>query len=173
MPERWSAGAGSAVRPEVVALEAVVSRMAYLLTRTRRHGWVKAASRVPLDRAAVAVLRQLADSGAVRPGELADVLQVEAPHITRQIQLLERAGYATRVPDPDDGRAQLVELTASGSEAANRVRDVSRDAVQVALAHWSPDDLRLLGTLLHRMIDDFAVHAAEHDSDAGAEVQPP
>ncbi|WP_347877257.1 MarR family transcriptional regulator [Streptomyces sp. 8K308] len=38
-------------------------------------------------------------------GELASRLNAEAPHVTRQAQRLERAGYVDRVPDPDDGRA--------------------------------------------------------------------
>jgi DNA-binding MarR family transcriptional regulator len=165
MSAKQTARAGASVSPEVIGLEGAVSRMAYLLTRTRRHEWMKAASGVPLDRAAMAVLRQLDESGATRPGELAALLQVEAPHVTRQVQLLERSGYATRVADPDDRRARLIGLTASGRAAANRVREASRMAVQAALAHWSPRELDTLGTLLRRLVDDFMANAAEEGSE--------
>jgi DNA-binding MarR family transcriptional regulator len=69
-----------------------------------RNGLTTTAAGVPLDRAAVTVLLELADSGAMRPGELAARLEVEAPHVTRQVQLLEKAGYAARGADPDDRR---------------------------------------------------------------------
>src|SRR5262245_58248937 len=109
---------------------------------------MKATARVPLDRAAMAVLRELDESGAMRLGELAAVLQVEAPHITRQVQLLERKGYARRRPDPDDKRAQRIELTVAGKRAAERVRVASQRGIHEALAHWAPEQLRELGTLL-------------------------
>nr|MDT0667717.1 MarR family transcriptional regulator [Micromonospora sp. DSM 115978] len=96
---------------EVVELETAVSQMAYLLARTRQHERMRAASGVPLDRAAMVVLRKLDESGPVRLGELAEALHVEAPHVSRQVQVLERAGYATRAPDPRDGRAHVVQLT--------------------------------------------------------------
>src|SRR5580704_14759669 len=68
-----------------------------LITRARRHDRVRTVAAVPLDRAAVMVLRQLAEAGPARPGELADRLGVEAPHVTRQVQRLQQAGYADRV----------------------------------------------------------------------------
>jgi len=94
----------------------------------------------PLDRAAVTVLLQLAEAGAMRPGELAARLEVEAPHITRQVQRLAQAGYAERAPDPDDRRAQLIALTPADRAAARRIRETGRNGMQAALAHWSPQD---------------------------------
>ncbi|WP_443060249.1 MarR family transcriptional regulator [Streptomyces sp. NBC_00444] len=69
---------------------------------------------VQLDRAAVALLRGLADAEPLRLGELAQLLAVEASHVTRQVRQLERSGHVERVPDPDDGRALRVRLTPVG-----------------------------------------------------------
>jgi DNA-binding MarR family transcriptional regulator len=95
--------------------------------------------------------------------ELAARLEVEAPHITRQVQRLAQAGYAERAPDPDDRRAQLIRLTPSGKQAARRIRQTGRKYMQAALAHWAPEDLHQLTTLFHRMVDDFITYAAEHE----------
>jgi DNA-binding MarR family transcriptional regulator len=149
-----------AVTPAVIEIDHAVGQMAYLFNRTRRHERVKGASQVPLERAGMVVLRQLDESGPMRPGALAVLLQVESPHVTRQVQLLERIGYAIRVPDPDDRRAQLIDLTEAGRQAAERIRQVSRAAVQEALADWAPDELRTLGVLLRRMMDDFIAHSS-------------
>jgi DNA-binding MarR family transcriptional regulator len=145
----------------VAELERALTRIAYLLTRNRRNGLTTTAAGVPLDRAAVVVLLQLADTGARRPGELAAQLEVEAPHVTRQVQRLEQAGYASRGPDPDDRRAQLIQLTPAGRAAAGRVREIGRAGMQAALAHWPPHDLHQLATLFHRMVDDFLAYDAE------------
>jgi DNA-binding MarR family transcriptional regulator len=147
------------ISPDVIELERALSRIAYLITRSRRHDRIRAAAGVPEGRAAVAILRQLADSGAMRPGELAARLEVEAPHITRQVQRLVRAGYVDRVQDPDDRRAQLIRLTRAGRAAAERVREVGRRAMQAALAGWTPQELHQLATLFHRMVDDFLAYA--------------
>ncbi len=113
--------------------------------------------------AAVVILRQLAEAGPVRSGELAARLEVEAPHVTRQVQRLQQAGYVDRVPDPDDRRAQLIQLTPSGMAASDRIREAGTSGMQAALAHWPPQELHQLATLLHRMVDDFLAYSAEEE----------
>jgi DNA-binding MarR family transcriptional regulator len=140
-----------------------ITRIAYLITRARRHDVVRAVAAVPLDRAAVMVLGQLAEAGPARPGELAARLSVEAPHVTRQVQRLQQAGYADRAPDPDDRRAQLIQLTPAGRAAADRIRQAGETGMQAALAHWPPAELHQLATLLHRMVDDFLAYAAAEE----------
>lgn len=147
----------------LVQLESSVNRMAHLLTRNKRSEYMKLRARVGLDRAAMAVLRQIDESGAKRPGELAALLRVESPHITRQLQLLERKGYATRIADAGDRRAQLADLTDAGHAAAARLRTASREAMQEALTNWSAGDIRDLGRLLGRMVEDFEAHDARTD----------
>jgi DNA-binding MarR family transcriptional regulator len=147
----------------VAELDRALTRISYLITRARRNDLITTAAGVPLDRAAVVVLLELADAGAMRPGELAARLAVEPPHITRQVQRLARAGYAERAPDPDDRRAQLVRLTPSGRAAARRIRETGRQGMAAALAHWSPDELHQFTTLFHRLVDDFLAYATEYE----------
>ncbi|MEU9336890.1 MarR family transcriptional regulator [Streptomyces sp. NPDC048290] len=144
--------------PEVTEIERALSRITYLSSRARQHDRLMAVAGVPLDRAATGVLRRMADGEPPRPGELAARLGVEASHVTRTVQQLERAGYVSRVPDPDDRRAQRIELTEAGREAIARIRDAGARGMQVALADWKPEELRQLATLFHRMVDDFLAH---------------
>lgn len=149
------------VSPEVIEIERALTRITYLSTRSRQHERLMANAGVPLDRAAVALMRQMADSDSLRPGELAHRLGVEASHVTRQVQQLQKSGYVDRVPDPDDRRAQRVRLTDAGREAVDRVRAAGAQGMQHALAHWSPEELRQLATLFHRMVDDFLARSDE------------
>ncbi len=84
---------------------------------------------------------------------------MEPSHVTRQLRQLERTGYVTRVPDPDDRRAQRVRLTEAGLGAVDRMRRVRRQGMELALAAWSPEELRQLSVLFHRLVDDFVTHA--------------
>ncbi|TLS48075.1 MarR family transcriptional regulator [Streptomyces montanus] len=154
---------------EVIEIERALTRISYLISRARQHDRLMALAGVPLDRAAVALLRQIADSEPLRPGELANRLAVEASHVTRQVQQLMKAGYVTRVPDPDDRRAQRIQLTSAGQEAVRRIRESSTRGMQLALADWSPEELRQLATLFHRMVDDFLSYA---ETDATQEAAP-
>ncbi|MCI3243312.1 MULTISPECIES: MarR family winged helix-turn-helix transcriptional regulator [Streptomyces] len=146
---------------EVIEIERALTRITYLSTRARQHERRMALAGVPLDRAAVALLRQVADSDPLRPGELANRLGVEASHVTRTVQQLQRSGYVTRVPDPDDRRAQRIQLTEAGQQAIARVRDVGARGMQLALSAWTPEELRQLATLFHRMVDDFLSYTAD------------
>ncbi|MEU6918701.1 MarR family winged helix-turn-helix transcriptional regulator [Streptomyces olindensis] len=145
--------------PEVTEIERALTRITYLSTRARRHDRLMALAGVPLDRAAVALLRQIADCEPLRPGELAARLGVEASHVTRTVQQLQKSGYVTRVPDPDDRRAQRIELTEAGAQAIAKVRQAGVRGMQMALSDWSPEELRQLATLFHRMVDDFLAYA--------------
>ncbi|MET7571118.1 MarR family transcriptional regulator [Streptomyces sp. NPDC005492] len=151
--------------PEVTEIERALTRITYLSTRARQHDRLMALAGVPLDRAAVALLRQVADSEPLRPGELAHRLGVEASHVTRTVQQLQKSGYVTRVPDPDDRRAQRIELTEAGQKAVASVRDAGARGMQMALSEWSTDELRQLATLFHRMVDDFLTYAIDEDGE--------
>ena len=151
----------------VIELEHALARIAHLLTRVRRHDRTIAAAGVTVERANVPLLAMLADATEpMRMGELAACLDVEAPHVTRQIQRLERAGYVDRVPDPDDRRAQRVGITGDGRATVDAIRAVSRRNMRAALSNWSIEDLRQLAALNHRMVDDFLA-SAEHGETAG------
>ena len=139
-----------------------ITRIGYLITRARRHDLVRTVAAVPLDRAAVMVLGQLAEAGPVRPGELAARLAVEAPHVTRQVQRLQHAG------DADRGRPGRPPRPAhpahpAGRAASDRIREAGTAGMQAALAHWPPQELHQLATLLHRMVDDFLAYSAAEE----------
>lgn len=70
------------------------------------------------------------------PAQLADLAGVSRAGMTGRLDKLERAGLVTRTPDTDDRRSVIVEITAEGYGAWERV------------AHrWSAEDVRLLDGL--------------------------
>ncbi|MFF7277811.1 winged helix DNA-binding protein [Streptomyces griseorubiginosus] len=117
------------------------------------------ASGLDLDRAAVAILRHIAESDPVRPGVPAVRLSVEASQVRRQLRQLERLGYVVRIADPEGRRAQRVQLTDAGLAAVGRIRDVSRRGVELALADWTPGEVAELPVLFRRLLHDFVAHA--------------
>jgi len=67
--------------------------------------------------------QRIADDGS-RLTELADRAQVTKQTASVLVTALERQGLVERVPDPADGRAQLIRLSAQGREAAAHAMQV-------------------------------------------------
>lgn len=70
--------------------------------------------------AQAAALSALA-GGPLRLGELASRLGIAPSTLTRNLDRLEERGLVVRAPDPGDGRAARVALTADGRAAAGAV----------------------------------------------------
>ncbi|MBR7744674.1 winged helix-turn-helix transcriptional regulator [Phycicoccus sp. BSK3Z-2] len=72
--------------------------------------------------AQVRVLSHVERLGPARVTTLAAADDTTQPTTTAQVQRLEADGLVERTPDPDDGRAHRVALTAAGREALARAR---------------------------------------------------
>jgi DNA-binding MarR family transcriptional regulator len=61
-------------------------------------------------------------AGGLHASDLADRLGVSRQAVAQAIVALERHSYVTRVPDPADARARLIELTLRGRQALRVMR---------------------------------------------------
>jgi DNA-binding MarR family transcriptional regulator len=98
------------------------------------------------------VFRYIAQSGS-RVSELA-----ERAHLTKQsmsylVEALARGGYVTITPDPADGRAKLVRLTARGREISETLVALSREVEQDFAARLAPGRMAALRGLLGELAD--------------------
>lgn len=76
----------------------------------------------------------------MRPADLAQELGINAPGITKAIARLEAAGMVTKAPHPDDARSVVVELTPSGSGAADQMGAAAASLIRDALDSSGPLD---------------------------------
>lgn len=109
----------------------------------------------------------LAAGEPLRIGEIADRMQVVGPHVTRQVQNLEKHRLVRRVTDPLDRRASLVEPTEAGDEAAHRYVATLLGWFAEVLADWPRQDREDLLRLLARFADDVAARLAAPEEEAG------
>jgi DNA-binding MarR family transcriptional regulator len=89
----------------------------------------------------------LRDNGRASPRQIALALRMPAPHVTTLVDRLAKRDLVQRVPDPDDGRAVQVVLTAAGRKLTEHARQVSlkmEDALQSALTPAERTRLRAL-----------------------------
>jgi DNA-binding MarR family transcriptional regulator len=116
------------------------------------------------------LIEALAAHGPMRVTTLAGWQGVDKSTVTPQVRRLERAGLVDRRPDPDDGRASLLTLSAQGREVREHVRAAGGEVLARALASWDDADRQTLAELLTRFVE--TVEHAEGD-DPGHRDGPP
>jgi DNA-binding MarR family transcriptional regulator len=132
-------------------IQASLQIVARLITQVRVHERLLQSAGVRLDRAGAAALYKLYLHGdALRVTALAEMLDVDAPTVTRKIQQLERDGLVVRHADPDDRRASLISLTPAGRRTLQRVLKARRVWLERLLEGWDHTDLARFGSLLGR-----------------------
>ncbi len=104
----------------------------------------------------------LLDGIATSPGcsiqDIADGLGLTPPTVSVGVRRLEAAGLLERRPDPQDGRAIQLFLTAQGQALHERARAFRREKMRRLLTGLTPEERVTLLTLLER-----AINAAEED----------
>jgi DNA-binding MarR family transcriptional regulator len=106
--------------------------------------------------ACLQALAAIARSDARRVSEIADRLRIDLSVASRQVAVLEQAGWVARERDPDDRRAQRLEVTEQGRATLDAAHARMVGAYGGVLADWSDEDLATLGELLTRVREDFA-----------------
>lgn len=148
--------------PSAEAVLAVLPRLERLsnaIARGRVTERASEAAGLNLDRPALGVLITLRMAGTpLRVGEIAQRMQVVGPHVTRQVQALERRGLVRRVADPNDRRASLIEPTAAGTDAGNRYSATLIEWFTDAIRDWPESDRSDLARLLGQLADDVTAH---------------
>ena len=126
------------------------------ITQVRVHERLLRLAGVRLDRAGATLLFKLAAKGeSLRVTDLAEVLGVDTPTVTRKVQQLEREGMVVRQCDPDDRRSSRIRLTPAGRRTIERVRRARRAWLDRLLEGWEDGDLTVLADLLSRFVEDL------------------
>ena len=75
--------------------------------------------------------------------------------MTNRLDRLEEAGLVKRIPDPDDRRGVLVELTKQGEEAWEKALGAQAANESLIADALTKDEQRELNGLLRRLMREF------------------
>lgn len=118
-----------------------------------------AAAPVPLTVPQHRLLVLLSADGARRVGALAVDLGVNQSNASRLVARLVQQGLARRVDDPDDRRAQLVELTVAGRTVLDAVSELRLRELRAVVAAMPPETWPVATDVLRTF--NAAAHEAE------------
>jgi DNA-binding MarR family transcriptional regulator len=109
-----------------------------------------------LRRSDVTLLRVLDEHGECRPGFIADRLGIGPSMVSRQLAVLVEAGIVVRRRDPEDGRAELVDLTDSGRSRLDAMKAAYVTGMQTQFADWDDAKVHAAAVLLDEISDQIA-----------------
>ena len=130
--------------------------------------------RADLSASAAFVLNRVCREGPIRLTTLAAKEAVSQPSMTQLIQRLERLNLVTRLPDPDDGRAALIGITAHGQTLLDERKRVRRARLAALMTTLTPDEscaLQVSARVAHPVLCRLVANAdCSPDSVAQREV---
>ena len=151
--ERWAV-----IRPsvdmDVYKVTARISRLGLHIARRQEEVF----GRFGLNRGEVGVLSALRIAGPphrLSPTRLLKGLMLSSAGITSRIDRLEHRGFVKRVPDPNDRRGVLVELTEAGRKVLDEAVAANAKSERAILGDLSDKQLETLSRLLRTMLGNL------------------
>ena len=112
-------------------------------------------SRFGVNRGEVGALSALRVAGPphrLSPTRLGRGLMLSSAGVTSRIDRLERRGLVRRLPDPDDRRGVIVELTDEGEKLVDEAVVAVAESDRQLLARLEPDEVAQLQGLLKKLL---------------------
>lgn len=94
------------------------------------------------------VMAILGDAGSMTQRDLTAATLMDKVAVNRAVKVLEERGLAARVPNPDDGRSHLLELTREGRAIHGEVMPLALATERDLLAGFAEDQQESLREML-------------------------
>ncbi|WP_330230348.1 MarR family transcriptional regulator [Nocardia sp. NBC_00508] len=120
--------------------------------RSKRVVAAKAGHR-PGVRMRYAILAGLTEYGPLSQAELCRRLGIDRGDAVSALNSMEREGVTRRIPDPTDGRRNIVEITSTGTKVLLELDAVVNAAQNELLRNLTEQEQAQLNALLLRLID--------------------
>lgn len=118
---------------------------------------LKAAGLPPLDWYDVLLEVERAGANGLRPFELERAVLLAQYNLSRLVDRIERAGYVERRACEEDGRGQLIAITAAGKAIRRKMWPVYAQAIEMAIGqHLTGKDAEALDGVLGKLIEKNA-----------------
>lgn len=145
--------AGLDANDQIGAIAHAMRDLQRLRASRKVHAALADATGIELSQQAVQVLGAL--DGTQPVAQVARAARMDVGAVSRQLRVLEDAGYVTKTPSPDNASVVLVAATRKGHDVASRVAASRNDHLARAVEDWSAADRGALATLLRRLVDDL------------------
>lgn len=116
----------------------------------------------------------LGRDGPSSQSHLAETLDIEPISVSRLIDRMESAGWVERRPNPADRRAKIIVATARAGQMHSRIREISDQIYDDALASLSDAEREALRHALAMIVTNLSdPQTANPETESTAEQPPP
>ena len=136
-------------------LQAAMAKIVWWLGRTESRAAVLGDAGRDLSPIDEHLVRTILAEGPVRTTDLAAWQGVDKSTITPQVRRLEQRGLVKRSPDPGDGRAALLTVTAKGRRTCERMDATAVAFISEALREWPEKDREAFAALFSRFAENL------------------
>jgi DNA-binding MarR family transcriptional regulator len=147
---KW-ASARPDIGVDLLQVTARLARIGPLLARRQEAVF----DRFGLSRGEVGMLSALRTSGPphrLSPTRLGQGLMLSSAGVTSRLDRLERRGFVVRLPDPDDRRGVIVELTVAGLDIVDAAVAANSISDRQLLERLEPEEIETLEGLLRKVL---------------------
>jgi DNA-binding MarR family transcriptional regulator len=113
----------------------------------------------------LATLRRAGVPYQLNPTQLYQALMLSSGAMTNRLDRLEKAGYVQRLPDPQDRRGTLIQLTDQGVQFIDKAVEVHLWNEQRLIANLSVEERKQLARIFSHWLKSF-------ESPTGSESEP-
>jgi DNA-binding MarR family transcriptional regulator len=148
-------------------VEGIVDRIGGINRRIKR-GMEATLAEFDLSLADWHVLSTLRNSGSRTPGVLARHLELSSGAMTSRLDSLEQSGLIRRLPDANDRRSVIVELTDEGRAAWEKAASVQARREAFFASALTKDEQRRLNALLRKLMLALEAREARSAEEGGS-----
>jgi DNA-binding MarR family transcriptional regulator len=123
-----------------------------------------AAERLGVNRTDLRAMDVISQRGALTAGALAEEIRLSRPATTAALDRLEKLGYVRRVPDSDDRRRILVELTPLAMRRSEEIWGGFIDYAERAGSHYTVAELEAMRRFTQEGIEETAAQRERLES---------
>ena len=118
-------------------------------------------ARMPLEaRSDFAVLSLLEENGPLSQADIGRILGLDRNNVNGIVVRLETDGFASRQPDPEDRRRNVVTITTEGRARSSELLDHAQAVQAELLTALSPDERKALIGLLGKVLASHPAQSA-------------
>jgi len=136
---------------DLLQVTARLARIGPLLARRQEAVF----DRFDLSRGEVGMLSALRTAGPphrLSPTRLGQGLMLSSAGVTSRLDRLERRGFVVRLPDPDDRRGVIVELTQAGLDIVDAAVAANSVSDRQLMERLDPEEIETLEGLLRKVL---------------------
>jgi DNA-binding MarR family transcriptional regulator len=135
-------------------VEGIVDRIGKINSRMKKaqKATLREHGLTPEEWGVMSTLRLGKDACRSSPGDLANDLELSSGAMTSRLDRLEEAGFVRRLPDPEDRRGVVVELTEQGREAWDLAANVQGRREAFFARTLTKAEQKQLNTLLRKLL---------------------